>query len=297
MRRKLFCARFHLRCMRFLFGLRGGAALGRHVAACRTEFLQVGDIKAFRAFRHEQHANGHKDQLQVVNQRAVFNIEHVELELVLKVRIVFTVDLRVARQSRFDLHAVAEFRHALAVEIDILDPLRARADQRHFAVQNVEKLRQFVDAGSAHELAERRNAAVARAGELRAVLFRVHNHAAKLIERKALEVAGVAFLPKEHRPAVLQLDDDRGQQHQRARNHDADERDDDIHQPFCRELLNGKRTVLALVNERIADDVFVRIVENDVLHRRQHEEPLVVFEAVLREFQPKIARDIAHKYR
>ena len=54
--------------------------------------------------------------------------------------------------------------------------------------------------------------------------------------------------------------------------------------------------VSALIHQRIADEGFVRVVENDVLHARQHKQTLVLLEAVLRELQPQSARDIAHKH-
>ncbi|MPM10068.1 hypothetical protein SDC9_56392 [bioreactor metagenome] len=69
-----------------------------------------------------------------MNERTILNVEHVQLELVLKIRVVFSVDLGVARQARLDLHSITELRHALAIEVDVFNPLRARADQRHFAV-------------------------------------------------------------------------------------------------------------------------------------------------------------------
>ena len=54
--------------------------------------------------------------------------------------------------------------------------------------------------------------------------------------------------------------------------------------------------VPALVHQRIADECFVRVVEDDVLHAWQHKQTLVHFKAVLRQLQPQITRDIAHKH-
>ncbi|MPN28928.1 hypothetical protein SDC9_176374 [bioreactor metagenome] len=90
-------------------------------------------------------------------------------------------------------------------------------------MQNVEKLRQFVDACRAHESSKRRNAVVSGFCELRAVLFRIHDHAAKFQQREFVIVAGIAHLRKKHRPAVLQFNNQRGNPHDGARENDADQ--------------------------------------------------------------------------
>ena len=63
-----------------------------------VEFVEIADPEALRALLCEkQHLECHKDQLDILHDRAILDVEHVQLELILKVGVVFSVDLRISR--------------------------------------------------------------------------------------------------------------------------------------------------------------------------------------------------------
>ncbi len=101
-------------------------------------------------------------------------------------------------------------------------------------MQNVEKLGQFVDARCPHKATEWRNAAIPRLGELRAVLLRVYDHAPEFHQSEFMIVSGIANLREKDRSAILQLDDERRNQHDRAGNDNSDQREHDIDQALNR---------------------------------------------------------------
>ena len=62
--------------------------------------------------------------------------------------------------------------------------MRARSDHRHIALQNVEQLRQFVDAGAAQPIPDTRDAIVVGPGLHNGFAVFLHRHGAKLHDLK-----------------------------------------------------------------------------------------------------------------
>ncbi|MNP46518.1 hypothetical protein D3C76_1405200 [compost metagenome] len=71
--------------------------------------------------------------------------------------------------------------------------VRARANQRHAALQGVEQLWQFIDGGATDKLADSSDAWVFTAGLLN-LLVVVHAHGAELPDLDDLAVPAMAFL-------------------------------------------------------------------------------------------------------
>ena len=91
---------------------------------------------------------------------------------------------------------------------------RARTDERHVAAENIDELRQFVDARGADDLADAGDARVALAGiDAGAGVLRADGHAAKLQNFKNLAVLAEALLPEEHRAGRIELDGSGNQSH------------------------------------------------------------------------------------
>src|SRR5438132_846678 len=95
----------------------------------------------------------------------------------------------------------------LFVTLGALDPFRARADQTHIAPQNIEELRQLIEAQLAQPATDSRYARIifARVNivALRSVRYR---HGAKLIDGKNIPFPSNTRLPEEGRPAIDQPD-------------------------------------------------------------------------------------------
>lgn len=96
-----------------------------------------------------------------------------------------------------------------------LGALGTRAYDRHVAFQDVQKLREFIEADSADEAADGGDAGIVlTGGESRhAVFFGIHAHTAEFVDREYLPVFGEAVLLVEGGAAVSfdkEPDDEQG---------------------------------------------------------------------------------------
>lgn len=124
------------------------------------------------------------------------------------------VDLRPARNPRTDDVAIAVERQGRLVPFGKRDCFRPGPDPAHFAAQDVDDLRQLVDAGLAEERAEPRDALVAlrgHAGDPRLVAFRRlrhMRHGPELEDPEPLATKADALLSKQRRPRAVEADGD-----------------------------------------------------------------------------------------
>src|ERR1051326_8974362 len=93
--------------------------------------------------------------------------------------------------------------------------LRARPHQAHMALQNVEKLRQFVEPVLADKSPDAGNAIVIVRRPAGTGFFGVLPHGAELVDLKRLAVQTDALLPEEYGPSAFQQDGHRDQGHYR----------------------------------------------------------------------------------
>src|SRR2546421_9026936 len=85
-------------------------------------------------------------------------------------------------------------------------PLGTWANEIHFATEDVPKLRYFIDAQLANDLADARSAVVIFAGPHRSCSFRVHSHGTKLHNLESSPVFSNAFLLVENWTRRFELD-------------------------------------------------------------------------------------------
>ena len=121
--------------------------------------------------------------------------------------------LRPARNARLDDMTVVVERNLFFKLVHKYLLLRARANQGHFAPDDVEELGQLVDASLADELANTGDAHVAGLGELGTILFGVAAHAAELVNGEFLAKLADPFLQEQHGAFAFQLDGDAGDDH------------------------------------------------------------------------------------
>ena len=96
--------------------------------------------------------------------------------------------------------------NGLRISVIVGEGVRARADQRHLAFEDVNELRQFVEAVAAQELAERGYARVVRLGLLDTLPVLRNRHGAEFVDRENLIVEAVTLLLEENRAFALQFD-------------------------------------------------------------------------------------------
>lgn len=112
-----------------------------------------------------------------------------------------------ARDAGFAEEAYHVVVDELVVHRGVHEHVRARADDAHVALEDVEELGQLVDVGAAHQVAERELAGVVLRG-LQRVGILIDVHGAELVAIKLLSVHARALLEEEDGAGRLLLDDD-----------------------------------------------------------------------------------------
>lgn len=131
--------------------------------------------------------------------------------------------------------------------------LRSWPNQAHVPFEDVEELRQLVDAQLADHLAHPSDAHIAILSELRTVLFRVLAHAAKLVDAKILVALTHPVLQKHHGTRALQLDKNGRHQHQGREERDGDQRGQDVHSTLDEGIDGGRQEGAELVLMKVVD--------------------------------------------
>ena len=159
-------------------------------------------------------------------QRVMADVVEVVLKLldcVLVALAVRIIHLRPAGDPRF--HQLPEMIkwNLFLIPFGALDPLRARADQAHVALEDIPKLRQLIEPQFPQPSSGMRYAGIilprVKIGRLFSHLIRVaHKHRAELICRKNVTFATDTGLPEDCRSAVLHPDEQENQQKKRCQN-------------------------------------------------------------------------------
>lgn len=147
-------------------------------------------------FRHKQDLRGREHDLEVFEEAGLGDIHQIHQELVVGRRIVLAVDLGVAGETALGLEAEVPLREFFFVLGGNLGALGAGAYNGHVAFQDVQELREFIEANSADEAADGGDAGIVLAGgESRyAVFFGIHAHTAEFVDREYFPVFGETVL-------------------------------------------------------------------------------------------------------
>src|SRR3569623_216512 len=178
-----------------------------------------GCVRSAHALSPQHDLRGLEQDHEIEEQAVVLDVVEIVLQFVHGVvvaRAVRVTHLRPAGDAGFDgvAHAViGDFLGQVRHEIGTLG---TRADEAHVAEENVEYLRQLVDAGAPDKTSGERDAAVVLAGPARlAVFFRVDAHAAELEDGEFAAALADAVLAVEHRPGTFQFDEQGRERHDR----------------------------------------------------------------------------------
>ena len=149
-----------------------------------------------RTFLHEEDLRRREHDFEVLEEAGLGDVHQVHQELVVGGRIVLAVDLSVAGEAALSLEAEVPLREFFFVLGGNLGALGTGAYDGHVAFQDVQELREFIEADNADEAADGGDAGIVLAsGESRyAVFFGIHAHTAEFVDRKYLPVFGEAVL-------------------------------------------------------------------------------------------------------
>src|SRR3954447_8183199 len=96
----------------------------------------------------QDHGNRLEEDAKVASQRYVLHVVELDRQTLGEVQIAPSVDLHWPGHARLDVEPEGVLR---AVALDQLDLLRARPDHAHLATQDVDQLRQLVEAQAAQQ--------------------------------------------------------------------------------------------------------------------------------------------------
>src|SRR5579864_7466145 len=117
--------------------------------------------------------------------------------------------------------------------IDKLRPLRARADGAHFALEDVEELREFVEVGSAQKAPDPRRPGVIPPRPNGGSVFRVPNHRANLVCAKDSPALAHSFLNIKDRAARIEIDRRRDERQDHGKTEEAEKGQNDVDEPLA----------------------------------------------------------------
>src|SRR5574340_927035 len=178
-----------------------------------------GRVRLAHALSPQHDLCGLEQDHQIEEQAVVLDVVEVVLQLVhgiLVGRAIGVAHLGPPGDARFDGMTYTVIGDFLGQVLHEVGALRTRADKAHVAKENVEYLRQLVDAGAADETSGERHAAVVLTCPARlAVFLGIDAHAAELENGEIAAALADALLAVEHRAGTFQFDQQGGQRHDR----------------------------------------------------------------------------------
>lgn len=191
---------------------------------------------------------------EVFPDTVVFDVHQIVDEFVIRRGVILCEDLSQAGDARFDVMAIGVFGVFLFEFFDEERPFWSRTDEAHIAVEDVEDLRQFVQAGGADEFADFGNARVVFRRQLgTGIFFRIDAHGTEFVDLIFLAEAADADLAVEDRAVVFEFDGD-GHGDGKGQGADGgDGRDDDVHGALDGPLFDAEAQALGTENRDVVD--------------------------------------------
>ena len=149
-----------------------------------------------------------------------------------------TADLRQSRDAGLDHMANHVQRNLVAELLDKMRDFRTRSDDAHIAFQHVDELRKLVDGQLANQRAEE-SPAVVLVGRPCAVLAVIGLHTAEFEHFKRLFIFADAGLREENRVMRGQAHADCRDEHQRRKQNQRTERNDDINRALDERIIQA----------------------------------------------------------
>ena len=159
---------------------------------------------------HKDRFKRKNDDLKIKHETIIFDIPYILLNALFHLPQMFRLttrarDLRPTCNSRFSPMANHIFVHQLRIFLGMLEHVRARPYNRHFAAQHVDELRCFIKVTTTKKIAKRELTRV-MLGCLKSVCLIIDVHGAELVARKFLATYARSLLLEKHRSGTRQLD-------------------------------------------------------------------------------------------
>lgn len=201
---------------------------------------------------------------KVFPDAVVFDVHQVVDEFVIRRGVVLGKDLGQAGDARFDVMAIGVFGVLLFELFDEEGPFRSGTDKAHVAVENVEDLRQFVQAGSADEFTDFGNARVVVCCQLgTGIFFGIDAHGTEFVDFIFLAEAADTNLAVEGRSTVAELDGQGNGNGERQGTNGGDAGQDDVDSTLDGPLFDAEAQTLWPEDRNVVDFLQHRPVAED----------------------------------
>ena len=201
---------------------------------------------------------------EVFPDAVVFDVHQIVDEFVIGRGVVLGEDLGQAGNARFDVMAIGVFGVFFFELFDEEGPFRSWTDEAHVAVEDVEDLRQFVQAGSADEFTDLGNARVVFCRQLgTGIFFRIDTHGTEFVDFIFLAETADADLTVEDGPAVSQFDSQGNGNSEGQGTDGGDTGYDDVDSALDGPLFDAEAQALGAENRDVVDFLQHRPIAED----------------------------------
>ena len=202
-----------------------------------------------RRFVHETFEDGQKNNLDIEPEAPLADVLQIELDAFFHFfqRVGFAapaVDLRPAGDARLHLMAQHVAFNQRAVLLVMRHRVRTRANNRHPAGKDVDKLRQLVQRGAAQEVPHAGDARIVLRGLGHHLVVLHHLHGAEFPHHNRLTVHAVAGLTEDNRSWRAQLHREGNAAQHRGDEQQNQRREHDIFQTLQHAVNTGQRRVV-----------------------------------------------------
>lgn len=169
------------------------------------------------AFFHEEDLHGAEDDFNIFSQTGSGYIHEIHKEFVIGGGVVLAINLGIAGEAAFTLKAQWPFGNVFFILGRDFGPFRSWSYNGHIALEDIQKLREFVKADGSDDAPHFGNTGVVfSCGEAgNTVFFSIHAHASEFQYVKLFPILGQPPLAVEDTAAIGSLDGNSSNNHER----------------------------------------------------------------------------------
>ncbi len=215
---------------------------------------------------------GHEKDPKIEGDGPVLDVVEIVLDPLFQGGIASpAIDLSPPRQTCLDLVAEHVIGNVVFKFLDQLGPFRPRSDETHLPLQDIEELRQFIQARLSKDLSDRGPTGIIGLCPDRTRLpFGIRDHGTKLQHLKDLSVKSHPFLVIENGAWRGHFDHEGDSRHRQAQHEKADRREDNVHRPLCNLSPSEERGILNVDDGKPIEFVHPSSQRDEVIEVAHH---------------------------
>ena len=218
------------------------------------------------AFFHEEDFHCGEDDFNIFSQTGSGYIHEIHKEFVIGGGVVLAINLGIAGEAAFTLEAQWPFGNVFFILGGDFRPFRSGTYNGHIALEDIQKLREFIKADGPDNATYFCNAGIVfpcgKAGH--AVFLSIHAHASEFQYVKLFPILGQPPLAVEDAAAVGSLDGNSSNNHERRKYSDKGE--NNVHEPFEEKILRCRIVTMNHEHGQMEKVYLLGAAHDDVPH-------------------------------